>query len=178
MKKIILASVLFLFCAEISHAQIEFLSTFRYMPKVIHTRDSEKYIPAGYEVGIPWIYHGVCAISWKDDFWTFLSGGQRYGAIAIPAPMHPYDGETKTLRITDSTRTTYRSISYDSLGRYIPEDVLCKDLWKNVTPFSKKKRNRENMMITNDSLTIYLINIPPKHLEAVRKIVTTPIDDD
>lgn len=92
--------------------------------------------------------------------------------------MHPYDGKTKILRITDSTRTTYRSISYDSLERYIPEDVLCKDLWKNVTPFSKKKRNRENMMITNDSLTIYLINIPPKHLEAVRKIVTTPIDDD
>lgn len=34
------------------------------------------------------------------------------------------------------------------------------------------------MMITNDSLTIYPIGIPPKHLETVRKIVTTPIDDD
>ena len=32
------------------------------------------------------------------------------------------------------------------------------------------------MIITNDSLTIYLINIRPKHLETVRKTVTTPVD--
>lgn len=35
------------------------------------------------------------------------------------------------------------------------------------------------MIITNDSLTIYLINIRPKHLDAVhavQKKVTTPID--
>lgn len=60
----------------------------------------------------------------------------------------------------------------------IPENVLYNGEYK-IYSFLRRKRKRENMIITNDSLTIYLINIRPKHLDAVhavQKKVTTPID--
>ena len=120
--------------------------------------------------------NGPYGYSSLNYYWTFLLSD--YGTIAIQTPMLPYHGKTTILRITDTTKTVCRIVSYDSIQNSIPEYLLCCNNDGCIPPpYIKKQRNRRNMIIQNDSLTIYLINIKPQNLEKICRVVTTPIAD-
>ncbi len=182
MKKILLLNVLLVFlygsCGAQNHS-IEYWPLIRYTPKLRYVGDGKETIPAGYELPIHSIFHNIYGRnSHRYDtsyHWTFLYS-LKEGTIGIQTPFVPYDSTRKTiLRITDTTKTVCRIIPYDSIRDRIPEIIYYDEKLK-IEPYLRRKRNRENMIITNDSLTIYLINIRPKHLETVRKTVTTPVD--
>lgn len=179
MKKILSFSVLPIFLCSICKAQNiipnEHWLTARFIPKLTFISNNKKMIPAGFELPIHGIFNGCGFCEDIPYYWTFWASS-REGTIGIRTPFVPYDSTRKTiLRITDTTKTVCRIVPYDSIRERIPEIIYYGERLK-VEPFLRRKRNRENMIITNDSLTIYLINIRSKHLETVRKTVTTPID--
>lgn len=182
MKKVLLLNVLVFSLYRICEAQtgsIEYWPLIRYIPTLRFISDAKETIPAGYELPIHGIFYNIYGrnshLYDTSYHWTFLYS-LKEGTIGIRTPFVPYDSTRKTiLRITDTTKTVCRIVPYDSIRDRIPE-IIYYDGRLKVEPFLRRKRNRENMIITNDSLTIYLINIRPKHLETVRKTVTTPID--
>lgn len=178
-KSLLLGTLYLLFCNDCKAQQrpVEHFTLSRYIPIVYYIGDNVKKIPAGYEIAIHEIYDKRYFFlrGMHNDSWTFLNSNHE-GTIGIQTPFVPYDSTRKTiLRITDTTKTVCRIVPYDSIWYRMPEFVLYDEKLK-VEPFLRRKRKRENMIITNDSLTIYLINIRPKHLDAVRKKVTTPVD--
>ncbi len=179
MKKILLLNVLLVFLCNICKAQNiipnEHWLIARFIPKLIFIDNNKEIIPAGYELPIHGIFNSCGFCEDIPHYWSFWTSSQE-GTIGIQTPFVPYDSTRKTiLRITDTTKTVCRIIPYDSIRDRIPEIIYYDEKLK-VEPFLRRKRKRENMIITNDSLTIYLINIRPKHLDAVQKKVTTPID--
>lgn len=181
MKKILLLNVLsfFLYYSCKAQGPEEHCFLARFTPKVYYVSNNQFKIPAGYELQIHGIFNDIYSSAgyekFLSDYWTFLISSKE-GTIGIRTPFVPYDSTRKTiLRITDTTKTFCRIVPYDSIMTRIPENVLYNGEYK-IYSFLRRKRKRENMIITNDSLTIYLINIRPKHLDAVQKKVTTPID--
>ena len=168
--------LIILFNFGVCRAQWEHLFLSRFNPKIIYTRDREEDKPAGYELSIPWMYNGVYAINDNKSFWTFLTS-KRHGTIGIQTPLLTYNGTTTILRIIDTTKTVYNIVSFDTIRNRIPETIISNQVKNKVSSFLRRQRNRRNMIIQNDSLTIYLINIKPQNLEKICRVVTTPIAD-
>ena len=176
--KAVIYSAIILLTWEMGYAQEgEYSLLSRFDPQTLYGSPSYKEKPAGYEILVPSFHmNGPYDYSSLNYYWTFLLSD--YGTIAIQTPMLPYHGKTTILRITDTTKTVCRIVSYDSIQNSIPEYLLCCNNDGCIPPpYIKKQRNRRNMIIQNDSLTIYLINIKPQNLEKICRVVTTPIAD-